>query len=238
MEDRLHAPLSFLRPSFQRVACPGSGRYSAGMARRLLIGFLVYAPARAGLPWRSPSSRPAPADTPGQAPGPTVPMTVLADQLVDLFPKVEGDVLEVQDGHAHPRGGAQGWCPSRARPGAVSRGPGDQAPQDRPGAGPLRDGPGARDPHRGRGAVLARHRHRHRPDRGGGPLPALVRQDPARAAAPGRGRPRQPHRGHHPGAGRAAQWLRPLRGEHGRFRSTPTWPRRGSRARSSWTGRA
>lgn len=97
MGDRLHAPLSFLRPSFQRVACPGSGRYSAGMARRLLIGFLVYLLA-GGASLAFAQQRPAPADTPGSAPGPTVPMTVLADQLVDLFPKVEGDVLEVQEG--------------------------------------------------------------------------------------------------------------------------------------------
>ena len=97
MGDRLHAPLSFLRPSFQRVACPGSGRYSAGMARRLLIGFLVYLLA-GGASLAFAQQRPAPADAPGSAPGPTVPMTVLADQLVDLFPKVEGDVLEVQEG--------------------------------------------------------------------------------------------------------------------------------------------
>ena len=31
-----------------------------------------------------------------EAPSPAVPLTVLADQLVDLFPKVEGDVLEVR----------------------------------------------------------------------------------------------------------------------------------------------
>jgi hypothetical protein len=97
MEDRLHAPLFFSPLSSQRVACPVSGRYSAGMPRRFLIAALaclLLGEASLGFA----QQRPAPADSPGQAPGPTVPMTVLADQLVDLFPKVEGDVLEVQDG--------------------------------------------------------------------------------------------------------------------------------------------
>jgi hypothetical protein len=97
MEDRLHAPLFFSPLSSQRVACPVSGRYSAGMPRRFLIAALaclLLGEASLGFA----QQRPVPADSPGQAPGPTVPMTVLADQLVDLFPKVEGDVLEVQDG--------------------------------------------------------------------------------------------------------------------------------------------
>lgn len=68
------------------------------MARRILIGTLVCLLA-GGASVGFAQQKPAPADTPGQAPGgPTVPMTVLADQLVDLFPKLEGDVLEVQEG--------------------------------------------------------------------------------------------------------------------------------------------
>ena len=88
---------SFPRTSSHRVACPGSGRYSAAMVRRLLIAVLVCLLA-GGASLGFAQQRPAPADPPGQAPGPTVPMTVLADQLVDLFPKIEGDVLEVRDG--------------------------------------------------------------------------------------------------------------------------------------------
>jgi len=90
------------RSSFQIVACPGSGRYSAGMVRRLLIGtllcLLVGGSSVAFSPEAVAQQRPVTGDTPGQAPGNSVPMTVLADQLVDLFPKIEGDVLEVQDG--------------------------------------------------------------------------------------------------------------------------------------------
>lgn len=40
----------------------------------------------------------APAQQPGETSGPAVPLTVLADQLVDLFPKVSGEVIEVQGG--------------------------------------------------------------------------------------------------------------------------------------------
>ena len=90
------------RSSFQIVACPESGRYSAGMVRRLLIGTLLcLLVGGSSVGFSLPAvaqQRPAASDTPGQAPGNSVPMTVLADQLVDLFPKIEGDVLEVQDG--------------------------------------------------------------------------------------------------------------------------------------------
>jgi hypothetical protein len=67
------------------------------MVRRILIGTLAcFLVGGASLGFAQ--QQPAPADTPGQAPGPSVPMTVLADQLVDLFPRIEGDVLEVQGG--------------------------------------------------------------------------------------------------------------------------------------------
>jgi hypothetical protein len=62
-------------------------RFLTGLALALLLGPFALALAQ-------PKS--GPSDPPAQAPGPTVPTTVLADQLVDLFPKVEGDVLEVQ----------------------------------------------------------------------------------------------------------------------------------------------
>jgi len=39
---------------------------------------------------------PAHAQQQSEPPGPAVPLTVLAAQLVDLFPKVEGEVLEVR----------------------------------------------------------------------------------------------------------------------------------------------
>jgi hypothetical protein len=63
-------------------------RFLTGLALALLLGPLAIALAQ-------PKSGPSDAQAPGPA-GPTVPATVLADQLVDLFPKVEGDVLEVQ----------------------------------------------------------------------------------------------------------------------------------------------
>src|SRR4029450_2512227 len=77
------------------VACPSGRRYSGRVVRRfltgnapaLLLGPLVFALAQ---------SKSAPGDAQGPAPGPGVPTTVLADQLVDLFPKVEGEVLEVR----------------------------------------------------------------------------------------------------------------------------------------------
>ena len=62
-------------------------RFLTGLALALLLGPLAIALAQ-------PKSGPGDAQAP--PPGPTVPATVLADQLVDLFPKVEGDVLEVQ----------------------------------------------------------------------------------------------------------------------------------------------
>jgi hypothetical protein len=72
------------------------------MVRRLLIGTLLcllVGGSSVGFSLQAVAQqRPAAGDTPGQAPGNSVPMTVLADQLVDLFPKIEGDVLEVQDG--------------------------------------------------------------------------------------------------------------------------------------------
>ena len=63
-------------------------RFLTGIALALLLGPIALALAQ-------PKSGPGDAQAPGP-PGPTVPATVLADQLVDLFPKVEGDVLEVQ----------------------------------------------------------------------------------------------------------------------------------------------
>lgn len=76
------------------VACPSSERYSGGVVRRFLTGIslaLLLGPI--GLALAQPKSTPPDAQGPA---APAVPMTVLADQLVDLFPKVEGDVLEVQ----------------------------------------------------------------------------------------------------------------------------------------------
>jgi hypothetical protein len=61
-------------------------RFLTGISLALLLGPIGFALAQ-------PKS--APQDTQGPA-APAVPMTVLADQLADLFPKVEGDVLEVQ----------------------------------------------------------------------------------------------------------------------------------------------
>jgi hypothetical protein len=63
-------------------------RFLTGFALALLLGPIAIALAQ-------PKSGPSDAQAPGP-PGPTVPATVLADQLVDLFPRVEGDVLEVQ----------------------------------------------------------------------------------------------------------------------------------------------
>jgi hypothetical protein len=60
-------------------------RFLTGIALALLLGPI-------GLALAQPKAAPSEA----QAPGPGVPTTVLADQLVDLFPKVEGDVLEIQ----------------------------------------------------------------------------------------------------------------------------------------------
>jgi hypothetical protein len=77
------------------VACPTRRRYSGGVVRRFLTGTalaLLLGPI--GFALAQPKSQPG--DAQGPAPGPAVPTTVLADQLVDLFPKVEGDVLEVQ----------------------------------------------------------------------------------------------------------------------------------------------
>jgi hypothetical protein len=62
-------------------------RFLTGITLALLLGPIGFALAQ-------PKS--APGDAQGPAPGPAVPTTVLADQLADLFPKVEGDVLEVQ----------------------------------------------------------------------------------------------------------------------------------------------
>ena len=76
------------------VACPSSERYSGGVVRRFLTGIslaLLLGPI--GLALAQPKSTPPDAQGPA---APAVPMTVLADQLVDLFPKVEGDVLEIQ----------------------------------------------------------------------------------------------------------------------------------------------
>jgi hypothetical protein len=76
------------------VACLSGRRYSGGVARRFLTGLalaLLLGPI--GFALAQPKS--APPDAP--AGPPAVPTTVLADQLVDLFPKIEGDVLEVQD---------------------------------------------------------------------------------------------------------------------------------------------
>jgi hypothetical protein len=76
------------------VACPSPGRYSGGVVRRFLTAIclaLLLGPL--GFALAQPKS--APTDSQGPS-APAVPMTVLADQLVDLFPKVEGDVLEVQ----------------------------------------------------------------------------------------------------------------------------------------------
>lgn len=76
------------------VACPSPGRYSGGVVRRFLTGIslaLLLGPI--GYALAQPKS--AAPDAQGSS-APAVPMTVLADQLVDLFPKVEGDVLELQ----------------------------------------------------------------------------------------------------------------------------------------------
>ena len=66
-------------------------RFLTGIALALLLGPIAIALAQ-------PKSGPSDTQAPGQAgpTAPTVPATVLADQLVDLFPRVEGDVLEVQ----------------------------------------------------------------------------------------------------------------------------------------------
>jgi hypothetical protein len=61
-------------------------RFLTGISLALMLGPIGFALAQ-------PKS--ASQDAQGPA-APAVPMTVLADQLVDLFPKVEGDVLEVQ----------------------------------------------------------------------------------------------------------------------------------------------
>lgn len=77
------------------VACPSGRRYSGRVVRRFLTGTalaLLLGPI--GFALAQPKS--APGDAQGPAPGPGVPTTVLADQLVDLFPKVEGEVLEIR----------------------------------------------------------------------------------------------------------------------------------------------
>ena len=221
------------------VQLRGLSPYAVHMkpARALLTLVLALVLAGRSIAWAQVAPAPPPHREPCRPGRARAPLTALVDQLVDLFPKVAGEVIEVQRRHADPRHGTEGRRSSRARARGVPGGPRDQAPADgrAPGAQP-------RSRSDGSGSPSVQEAFSQATTTAAGVKPG----DRFRASsdkvhlvllpAPRR-RPRGPGGGRDPGAGRATGSDRAVPGVHGRSPSTSISPRRASRPRSSCRAR-
>ena len=182
---------------------------------------------------------PAPPSSPGTtAPGQGAgPLTALVDQLLDLFPKVAGEVDRGAGRHGDPRHGTEGRRSSRTRARDLSRGPRDQAPADRRAprahSRSLSDASGSRRSRKAFSqatttAAAVKPGDRFRASSG------KVQRRPA--AAPRR-RPRERGRSRDTGAGRAARRDRAVPRVHGRSHQRRTSSQEGIKAEDFLQGK-